>query len=209
MRLTAGAFALWDSEATMSFDAPASLQKVSLLVPKRRLRCTVTDPEQHLGRVIDARRGAAALVVEQLRSLLRHGDTLGRDPRRAERIVSGTLELLCAALLEEGGLEERHLGEAKALIERRLGDPDLDPRAIARALGVSVRTLHAWFHVDGRSVSRWVLHRRLARARDDLRNDRVCSITQIAFRWGFNDAAYFSRAFRRVYGVSPSAWRKP
>jgi AraC-like DNA-binding protein len=34
------------------------------------------------------------------------------------------------------------------------------------------------------------------------------SITQIAYRWGFNDAAHFSRSFREAYNTSPRNVRK-
>ena len=57
------------------------------------------------------------------------------------------------------------------------------------------------------SLSRFVLQRRLAHCRHDLLHDRDASVTAIAFRWGFNDAAYFSRAFRRAHGISPRALR--
>ena len=32
-------------------------------------------------------------------------------------------------------------------------------------------------------------------------------ITEIAFRWGFNDSAHFSKAFRAEFGQSPRAYR--
>src|SRR5260370_39969348 len=52
--------------------------------------------------------------------------------------------------------------------------------------------------------------RRLERAREDL-TDPVhshLSISDICFRWGFNDAAHFSRAFHDTYGVSPRNFRR-
>jgi AraC-like DNA-binding protein len=33
------------------------------------------------------------------------------------------------------------------------------------------------------------------------------SISEICFRWGFNDAAHFSRAFREQFATTPRAWR--
>ena len=33
------------------------------------------------------------------------------------------------------------------------------------------------------------------------------SITEIAFRWGFNDMAHFSRAFHKQHGETASAYR--
>ena len=37
--------------------------------------------------------------------------------------------------------------------------------------------------------------------------DNQLSITQIALELGYSDAANFTRAFRKISGVSPSQWR--
>ncbi len=34
------------------------------------------------------------------------------------------------------------------------------------------------------------------------------SISEICFRWGFNESAHFSRAFRNEYGRSPREYRR-
>ena len=52
--------------------------------------------------------------------------------------------------------------------------------------------------------------RRLERAREDLTDPAHShlSISDICFRWGFNDAAHFSRAFHDAFGVSPRNFRR-
>jgi AraC family transcriptional regulator, positive regulator of tynA and feaB len=86
---------------------------------------------------------------------------------------------------------------------------DLSPRAIAAANGVSVRQLHRVFSATGITVSQWVRKLRLARCAADLRGaaNAAAGITDIAFRWGFNDSAHFSKAFRAEFGQSPRAYR--
>jgi AraC-like DNA-binding protein len=86
---------------------------------------------------------------------------------------------------------------------------DLSPRAIAAANGVSVRQLHRVFSATGTTVSQWVRKLRLARCAADLRGETGVAegITNIAFRWGFNDSAHFSKAFRAEFGQSPRAYR--
>ena len=97
----------------------------------------------------------------------------------------------------------------KAYVEASLDDPGLSPFDIARALGISVRHAHRLFGQTGSSLGRWILGRRLARCAADLRDPaRACeSLTQIAFRWGFNDSAHFSRAFRAAYDQTPRGYR--
>jgi AraC family transcriptional regulator, positive regulator of tynA and feaB len=37
---------------------------------------------------------------------------------------------------------------------------------------------------------------------------RLKSISEIAFEWGFNDSAHFSRIFCNEFGLTPRAFRK-
>ena len=48
---------------------------------------------------------------------------------------------------------------------------------------------------------------RLKRAKR-LLDDQNLTITEVSFNTGFSDSNYFSRQFRRAYGVSPSEYRK-
>lgn len=58
----------------------------------------------------------------------------------------------------------------------------------------------------GRTVNRWIVEHRIARARTLLlESDR--SITEIAETVGYLDAGHFIRLFRRVNGTTPQAWR--
>jgi AraC-like DNA-binding protein len=100
------------------------------------------------------------------------------------------------------------LRNAYGAIERRLGDPDLSPASVAHEMQISVRTLHAIFQRSEDSFSAYVRKQRLKRCAADLQNiaDRR-SISEIAWRWGFNESAHFSRVFRDTYGVSPREFR--
>lgn len=56
------------------------------------------------------------------------------------------------------------------------------------------------------SVIDYLIHVRVARARDLLRNPEL-SITEIAFKVGFSDSNYFSRQFKKILGVAPRHFR--
>jgi len=38
-------------------------------------------------------------------------------------------------------------------------------------------------------------------------NQRLLNISEIAYRWGFNDLSHFNRAFRAHFDMSPGEWR--
>lgn len=206
LELRRGDFALWDSERELGFEVHERLTKVSLFVDKERLLRVIPDADRHVGRVVDGRAGPGALAASQLEALFRHAAAL--DAIAAEHVLEGTLELFGAAFgIGAQTLEGQGLRRVRAWIAARLDDAELTPERIAAAHGIAVRTLHAWFQAEGLSVSRWLLRERLARCRRDLARRDGTSVTAIAFRWGFNDVAYFSRAFKRAYGVPPSAFR--
>ncbi|MET0968002.1 MAG: acetamidase/formamidase family protein [Tardiphaga sp.] len=95
-------------------------------------------------------------------------------------------------------------------IERRLDDPDLTPAKVALAEGISERYLQKLFEGTGSSFTHYLRERRLQRTSADLSNPAEAhhSISEIAFRAGFNDSAHFSRAFRHRFGVSPREFRQ-
>ena len=94
-------------------------------------------------------------------------------------------------------------------VEGRLTDPNLTLADISRDEGVSVRYLQKLFENAGESFTHYLRQRRLERCRSDLSNPvhSGLSISDVCFKWGFNDAAHFSRSFRDRFGTSPRAFR--
>ncbi|UOE44396.1 helix-turn-helix domain-containing protein [Agromyces larvae] len=125
------------------------------------------------------------------------------------RTSVGLLEVLLTMALGEERLEQDPhqvlLRKIRDYIEQHLGSPDLTPGEIAHAHHISTRHLHGLFRSQGTTVSGYVRTRRLEHCRQDLVNavydDRP--VSAIAARWGFIDAAHFSRVFRAQYGATP------
>ncbi len=79
---------------------------------------------------------------------------------------------------------------------------------IADAVGISQQHLDRIFGQEvGLSVNDYLNRLRIQRAQEYLTNT-TDNITLIAMRVGFNDAAYFSRVFRKLVGQSPRDFRK-
>ncbi|WP_035876528.1 helix-turn-helix domain-containing protein [Cryobacterium sp. MLB-32] len=102
------------------------------------------------------------------------------------------------------------LAGIRKYIEAELGDPELSPAGIAAAHFISTRHLHSVFHEADTTVSSWIRGRRLERCRRDLRDPILAdrSVGAIAARWGFLDAAHFSRIFRAAFGEPPTIYRR-
>jgi AraC-like DNA-binding protein/quercetin dioxygenase-like cupin family protein len=91
-------------------------------------------------------------------------------------------------------------------VQTHLASPGLSVPQVAAAAGVSTATAQRIARrVAGVSVARLVLETRLTRAAQ-LLHDSGLSVGQVARRVGIQDQADFARAFKRRYGLSPSAW---
>jgi AraC family transcriptional regulator, positive regulator of tynA and feaB len=162
------------------------------------------------GRPMVQKLAAANPVANLLSTYL---DVLGRE---AANMAPDTLDPVANTLCRLIGIavgagadqqpeapREARLAQAKQYIESHLADPDLSPASVAAALGLSTRSLHALFEPTGTSVARHILRRRLEECRTTLLNDRIRSITDIAFAWGFNSLSGFYRAFQAAFDAAP------
>ena len=148
-----------------------------------------------------------------INTIVKHGADVGiYDGERARDMLVDMARKLLEA---QRPPPPQDLGEpqdwrVRAYIDANLASPDLSPANIADGCNTSVRRLHRIFAHSKWSVCHWIREQRLKKCHADLKNSDLnhLTITQIAFRWGFNDSAHFSRSFRDLYGEPPSAIRK-
>lgn len=77
----------------------------------------------------------------------------------------------------------------------------------ASSLGVTPGHLNRTVKAEtGKNAGEWLDNARFALARE-LLYDRAMPLSEIAERLGFSEASYFSRFFRKMSGVTPSAFR--
>ncbi len=153
---------------------------------KRVFRCPVT-----FGEDVDA------IVLDS-------GDLDARlplgDPTLARHNEEAVMRYLAA--LDGGSIVER----VREAIAERIEDGEPSPADIARALGLSLRSLQRRLEEKGTNYASLLTETRRELAADYLRAGKH-SVTEIAFLLGFAEASAFSRAFRRWFGVSPSEYR--
>lgn len=105
------------------------------------------------------------------------------------------------AEMQQGNVVDR----ARAVLAEGHG-VSATPGRVAAALGMSIRSLQRRLSEHGVSYLSLVQEVRTDLSRAYLLEDRY-SVTEIAFRLGFDDASAFSRAFRRWTGLSPTEYR--
>lgn len=94
-------------------------------------------------------------------------------------------------------------------VEAEIGDRDLSAKRIAAAFGVSRSAVYEAMAARGLTVAGFIRDRRLRGCVADFRSAKPDDpTTAVAERWGFRDAAAFSRTFRRMTGVPPGEFRR-
>lgn len=114
----------------------------------------------------------------------------------------------------EAGSGAVQLSRMRAFIEGQLANRELGPQTLMQEFGVSRPTLYRQFEPLG-GVIRYITERRLQTAFRIVTDPANAPprISQLAYDFGFSSASAFGRAFREMFGLTPSearnlAWRK-
>jgi AraC family transcriptional regulator len=106
-----------------------------------------------------------------------------------------------------GGLSGWQVNQVRRYIESNIGQriPVGELAGLVRqSMGHFFRTFRKSF---GESPQAYILRQRILQAERLIRNSDE-TLAQIALECGLCDQAHLSRLFRRINGVSPSAWRR-
>ena len=106
-----------------------------------------------------------------------------------------------------GGLSPSQLRRAQALIEAHL-DANIRIADLAKPCGLSSSYfVQAFKKSIGMTPHRWLLHRRVDKAKSLLRGG-VPPQSEIALACGFANQSHFTRVFRGVVGCPTGSWRR-
>jgi AraC-like DNA-binding protein len=208
----AGDLCFFDSVRPFDLDFVADMALSCFMVPRAALTARVADAAGAVVQPLPSR-GAGALLRSFAASLAANAAHL--SPAEAAQAGTMFVDLLALTLGATAAAREaarpaarRALFDAAcAAIRVRLGDPALDLAVAARLMRCAPRTLQALFQEHGATVSGLVLEERLRLADRQLAQGRA-TVTEIAYATGFSDLSYFSRAFRRRFGMSPRDRRR-
>lgn len=208
--LLPGDIAIYDTELPYTLVFDDDFRMLVLMFPQTLLDLPADSVRQLTAVRFESGTGVAGIIEPFLRRMAGGMDTL-TGPIGA-RLGRNALDLVATMVAGELGAPRAHealASRVRAYIDEHLGEPGLGPAQIAAAHYISTRHLHGIFHKQGESVSALIRTRRLERSRRDLLNPllRDQMIGVIAARWGFIDAAHFSRLYKAAFDESPSDTR--
>ena len=205
-----GQFVLLDNTRFYQMDMDTPHEIADVMMPELWLQRYLPDVGSLLGKPLSASEGWGAPLGTLIETML-DGIETSPLPRSMVAEQLGTLLALATGFHEPG--ESRHGGQLARRILRRIesdyADPELTPQKLAGEFGISKRYLQALLAGSGTSFVQELNATRLDRASDMLSEQRLASlpIGEIAWRCGFLDPGYFTRLFRKRFGVTPRQYR--
>jgi signal transduction histidine kinase/ligand-binding sensor domain-containing protein/DNA-binding response OmpR family regulator len=107
-----------------------------------------------------------------------------------------------------GGVENKFMYEVTEIIISHITDENLNGSIIANELRMSRTSLHRKLKsIAGISAGELIKNIRISKASGELLQTNY-TISEIAFRNGFNSLSYFSQCFTTSYGMSPKEYRQ-
>ncbi|MCK9512704.1 MAG: helix-turn-helix domain-containing protein [Pigmentiphaga sp.] len=215
--LRPGDWSLYDITRPYEVSVDEASHFLVLHMPGRQLDAWRADMRHAVARVFSAHHGCGRIAMDLLRSSLHEHDQLSRGA--ACHAADAVWQMMGAAVSEWSGglaepgsleLKQAQLHRVRRYVLDHLGDPDLTPASIAQAFRVSRRYLYKLFELADTTPASYILSERLARSHDMLGDESspIRQVGEIAYLFGFSDAARFSHAFRARYGMSPTQWRR-
>ena len=128
----------------------------------------------------------------------------GTDRSLCQKLFDVLMELLRPAVQER---ENRFVGQLRRRIAENFTDPSLRLGALMDTLPLGQDHLRRLFKQElGQTPGQYLTALRLEHAAGLLRSEGI-SVSEAAYRSGFEDALYFSRLFRKHMGIPPSRWK--
>jgi AraC-like DNA-binding protein len=195
-------------------DAPGSLTLEFVQLPRSgRVPRFLASAALKAVQAVRADSGAARMLAALIETFAHASDAMSEAEVRA--IELSISEFFIAALAASPDRRDMTasravlLSRAHEAIDGQLRDAGISPVSVAPLLSISPRYLQKILNEAGEAFNLYVRRRRLESAYEELMNPVYFreSISEVCFRWGFNDSAYFSRVFKGHFGISPSQHR--
>ncbi|MNX97081.1 Sensor histidine kinase TodS [compost metagenome] len=108
----------------------------------------------------------------------------------------------------ESSQDEKFLQKLHQIIEDNIANTNLDLAFITSEIGMSKSVLYKKFSaLTNLSLNEFIKTQRLKHAVEFFQKGEI-SIISVAMQVGFNDAKYFSREFKKIYGITPNDYIK-
>lgn len=103
-------------------------------------------------------------------------------------------------------LDEKFLSKAIQIVEEHIDNPDFNFDLFVDEIAVTKSTLYRKIKaMTGLTTTDFIKNIRLKKSCDILRNG-ISNIAEVAYAVGFNDPKYFTKCFKKEFGITPSEY---
>jgi AraC-like DNA-binding protein len=187
-----------------------TFQNLSLVVPRAVLEPLVRNPDGLHGLVLSGQSALGHLLATYLSTIYEAAGSFSSED--GSRISNATANLIAGCFGPGADAHETTTVAKRAAliltikryIDSHLAEPSLTVDSIVREFRLSRATLVRMFEPLG-GLAGYIRARRMLRCFNEITSPAHAhrSIAEIAYSWGFNNEAAFSRTFRRMFGLAP------
>lgn len=208
-----GEFGLYDTRFPYELHLHGETRQHVVQIPIEHLRLKLGKTEHFVAYSFGKKHSLTPFLHMLLNNLMAQPEDIAS--RHTSVLYRQLLEIITVIVSDECRAKTSSRSSAglllqiKIMIDQQLSDTTLSVSRIADSFRISTRYLSMLMKNDGTTFSRYVLTQRLNKASLALQSPLYSDapISQIAWRFGFNDMAYFSRIFREKFSCSPTEYR--
>lgn len=209
IRYAAGDLLVYDTSQVYALRFPTAARTISARIPRPLITSRLREADRQFAVHLSREKATTQLAASMLRNAATLSSLPGED--RCRELGHSLLDILCIAVKDTLGDalvptpgQAAILRRVKRMLLDQLGDCSLDVDKIAKAQGVSPRTLNRMFAAEGTTVMKWLWKQRLSASYRALSDGSVRQVTEAAFRFGFKDSSHYTRAFKKEYNTQPN-----
>lgn len=212
--LKPGDMTIYDATRPHQIHCSQNLSKLLITIPRTMMHARLSGVEHCVARCVSGDQGLGAITSNFIHSIVQQAENIsdwGVSALSEQSLDLFTLSL--ASINSQSYYLSRSrstaLRSVQNFIELHLTNPGLDTAMVVAETGFSGRYINNLLNDIDTSLMRYILQLRLEKCSKDLLNliHTNHSISEIAFKWGFNDLSHFSRTFKQKYGCSPKEYR--
>lgn len=214
--LTSGQWAIYDTMQPYTVNVGDNSHFLVLQISPEMLSVWQPYLQNSIARSFDTANGSGHLIFQMLTAILSQRGNLSKFA--ASGASNAILQLLGAQIsealapssrLDTATVHQTQLLQIQHYIQQHLHSFDLTVDYLCEVFKCSRRYLYNLFASQELSPADYIQRKRLESSCQHLMEPCFQRpISELAYQHGFKDAATFSHAFRRRYGLSPTAWRQ-